>query len=102
MKKVYGYLFKVIAEKVDSGYVAYAPGVGGVYEEGKTRSEAISNAYEAACAILEVRFQRNDLILEDSDNLKLLTAPPQRQYIARIPNLKDGYIATPCCAVPSV
>jgi len=102
MKKIYGYLFSVTVEKGEFGYIAYAPGVGGVYEEGKTRNEAISNAYEAACAILEARWQRNDLIREDSDSLKVLTSPPQRQYIAKIPTMKDGYIATPCCLAPVV
>jgi len=36
-------------------FVAFSPGVGGVYEEGATKEQAIENAYEAACAILEAR-----------------------------------------------
>lgn len=30
----YGYIFTIVVEKAKIGYVAYAPGVGGVYEEG--------------------------------------------------------------------
>ncbi len=37
------------------GYVAYAPEVGGVYEEGETMAEAEQNAYDAACAIITAR-----------------------------------------------
>lgn len=45
----------VVIEKDDEVFIAYCPGVGGVYEEAATKEEAIQNAYEAACAILEAR-----------------------------------------------
>jgi len=99
--KIYGYYFKIIHEKGGSGYVAYAPGVGGIYEEGETKEEAISNAYEAACAILETRLERNDPIIEDNPHLKILTAIPNRQHIDSIKDIRDGYIVTPHCLVPT-
>jgi hypothetical protein len=45
----------VLVRKAESGYVAYCPGVGGVYEEGATREEAFEHACVAACAIFEAR-----------------------------------------------
>lgn len=99
--RIYGYLFRIILEKGEWGYVAYAPGVGGVYEEGTTKEEAISNAYESACAILETRSEQNDPIIEDSPNLKVLTVLPNLQHITSIKDIQDGYIATPRCLVPA-
>ena len=98
-EKIYGYYFVVVAEKGEKGWVAYAPGVGGVYEEGATRAEAIANAYEAACAILDIRCERNDSITEENEYLKILTAPPDRNYIEKFRDVPDGYIVTLPCAV---
>lgn len=99
--KIYGYLFNIVVEEGESGYIAYAPGVGGVYEEGVTEEEAISNAYEAACAILETRSERNDPITEDNPDLKVLTTLPNLQHIISLKTIGDGYIATPRCLVPA-
>jgi len=82
--KIYGYLFKITFEKAEWGYVAYAPGVGGVYEEGATKEEAISNAYEAACAIIETRSEQNDPIIEDSPDIKVLTTIPNLEQLTSI------------------
>ncbi|MGB8706841.1 MAG: hypothetical protein WCD72_02670 [Dehalococcoidia bacterium] len=95
-KIIYGYYFAVEWKKTNAGYVAYAPGVGGVYEEGPTKDEAITNAYESACAILEVRSERNDPILEDSQYLKVLTVLPSLKHISSIEPIDNGYIATSC------
>ena len=54
-------LINIIIEKGESGYVAYAPEVGGVYEEGKTKAEAELNAYESACAIIATRQENRRL-----------------------------------------
>lgn len=81
--------------------MACAPGVGGVYEEGATKEEAASNAYEAACAILETRLERNDPIIEDNPHLRVLTVLPNLQYITSIKGIRDEYIATPRCLVPA-
>lgn len=96
-KRIYGYCFAVVLEKGESGYVAYVPGVGGVYEEGETPEEAKANAYEAACAILETRLECNDPITEDSTHLKVITSLPNLQHILSIKDMPDGYIATPRC-----
>jgi predicted RNase H-like HicB family nuclease len=53
--------FNIIIEKGEQGYIAFAPEIGGVYEEGKTKAEAELNAYEAACAILETRQENKGL-----------------------------------------
>jgi predicted RNase H-like HicB family nuclease len=97
--RIYGYYFRIIVEKGESGYVAYAPGVGGVYEEGATPEEAEANAYEAACAILETRWECKDPITEDNEHLKVLNAPPHRTYIDTITSIPDGYFAQVPCFV---
>lgn len=100
-KRIWGYYFELVIEEGESGYVAYAPGVGGVYEEGETSEEAEANAYVAACALLDLRLERKDPITEDNPHLKVLSAPPRHQYINTIKGVKDGYIATPRCLVPA-
>ncbi len=99
--KIYGYLFKITLEKGEWGFVAYAPGVGGVYEEGATREEAISNAYEASCAIFETRFEQNDPIVEDGPYIQVLTVLPNLAQLTSRKNIGDEYIATPRCLVPA-
>jgi predicted RNase H-like HicB family nuclease len=101
-KRIYGYLFTVVVEKRASGYVAYAPGVGGVYEEGQTKKEAIANAYEAANAILNARWELGDLLTEDSPYLKVLREPPSEARIGQVREMPQGYIVTmPTRAVAS-
>jgi len=97
--KIYGYLFKIVLEESEWGYVAYAPGAGGVYEEGETQEEAVSNAYEAACAIFETRLEGNDPIIENSATIKVLTVLPNLKHITSIKGLSDEYIATPRCPI---
>lgn len=97
-ERIYGYIFTIVVEKGDTGWVAYAPGVGGVYEEGRTAEEAKDNAYRAACAILDIRWERNDLITTESEYLQILKALPNRDYISKL-KVKEGYIATLPCAV---
>ena len=99
-KKIYGYYFAILIEEGEDGYVAYAPGVGGVYEEGRTPEEAEANAYEAACAILEARLERGDPITEENEYLKIITEPPDREQIDKI-QMRDGYIMTHPCPVPA-
>ena len=70
--KIYGYYFTIISEKGDTGYIAYAPGVGGIYEEGETPNKAIADAYEAACIVFDTRFEMNDPILEDNPHCQVL------------------------------
>ena len=96
-RRIYGYYFAIMIKEGESGYVAYAPGVGGVYEEGATPEEAEANAYEAACAILETRWERNDPITENNEYLIVLDTPPHRNYIDTITGMPDGYIATARC-----
>ena len=100
--RIYGYCFAIIPEEGESGYMATAPGVGGVYEEGTTREDAISNAYEAACAILETRIEHNEPITENNPYLIVLTAVPNREYITNILNICNGYIAKPRCLTPAI
>lgn len=100
--RIYGYLFAVVVNEGESGFVAYAPGVGGIYEEGATREEAIRNAYEAACAIIETRVEKGDLITENSPYIKVLTSPPNQQYIDSIKDISNGYIVTPRCLEPAL
>lgn len=101
MKKIYGYYFAIMIEKGDLGYVGYAPGVGGVYEEGKTEKEAESNTYEAACAILETRLENNDPIVRSSKYIKVITKPPTFENIADTSKrISRGYLTTIGCSIP--
>lgn len=97
MKRIYGYYFAVRIEKRPLGYVAYAPGIGGVYEEGKTEEEARRNAYESACALVEVRLQHENPITEDNEYLRVLTAPPDLDYLTGLKLPTDGYVSTSSC-----
>jgi predicted RNase H-like HicB family nuclease len=99
--KIYGYLFKIEIEKGEWGYIAHAPGVGGIYEEGKTKEEALNNAYEAACAILETRMEHNNPIIKDSPDIKVLTTLPNLKRLSSIKGEGDRYIATPRCLEPA-
>lgn len=51
-KYIYGYVFAIVVERGETGYIASCPWIGGVYEEGETKEEAIRNAYDGAVAIL--------------------------------------------------
>jgi predicted RNase H-like HicB family nuclease len=98
MKNKYTYYFAIIIEKGEDGYMSYAPGVGGVYEEGATKKEAIENAYKAACAILETRIQRNDPLTENNKYLRVITSVPNYKEINEFSNIiPDGYIYTSFC-----
>lgn len=95
---IYGYYFAIIIERGKSGYRAYAPGVGGVYEEGKTVSEAEASAYTAACAILDTRFKSNNPIIKNNKHLKVITTLPTSKSIDKFKrNLPSGYITTTSC-----
>jgi len=95
--RIYGYCFRILVKKAEHGYVAYAPGVGGVYEEGTSVEEARDNAFEAACAILETRFEQGDLITEDNEFLKILRKRPDLSYISRGVQMRGAVITTfPC------
>lgn len=99
MKNIYGYYFAIVMEKGESGYIAYAPGVGGIYEEGRTVNEAKENAYKAACAILGIRLEHNDPITQNNKYLRVITAPPTLRNIDRLREIiPNGYISTPVCA----
>ena len=98
-QRIFGYYFAVVVEKGEEGWIGYAPGVGGVYEEAETSEEATELAYDAARAILECRYEQNDPIVESNEHLKVLYNPPQRQYIDEIDGIKNGYIVTTPCPV---
>jgi len=100
MEDIYGYYFAVEIKETDVGYTATAPGVGGVYEEGETRDEAIANAYKSACVILEARIEHKAPITEDNPYLVVLREVPSMKNIANITEIPDGYISTPHCLDP--
>ena len=95
--RIYGYMFKIISHEAENTWVAYCPGVGGVYEEGDTEEEATENAYAAACAILEARAEMGDWLVDDSDNLKVFWHPPNAAMIASLqPSSQEYVAAVPC------
>ena len=80
-KPIYGYLFAIVAEKAEKGYIAYCPGIHGVYEEARYQRDAIRLAYKSACSILEVRAVMDDLIEEDNEYLKVLRELPTAETV---------------------
>ena len=101
MKNIFGYYFAVKYRKANGGYIATAPGVGGIFEEGATKDEAISNAYTTACTVLESRIEHNAPITEDNPHLVVLRDVPSLKNIASIKTIPDGYISTPQCQTPA-
>ncbi len=73
--EIIGYEIAVLSKRVKTGYIALCPGVGGVYEEGKNRAEAIKNACNAARAIMEARLKSGTILTEDSQYLKVIRRP---------------------------
>lgn len=73
--EIIGYKIAVLSKRVKSGYIAICPGVGGVYEEGKDKTEAIKNACNAAGAIMEARFKSGSILTEDSQYFKVIRRP---------------------------
>lgn len=94
--RIYGYLFRVIPERAESSWIAFCPGVGGVYEEGATRQEAIRNAYEAACTILSERARNNEWLTQDTDDLKVVRKPPTMSALQQTDAAPESYLATVC------
>jgi len=94
---IFGYQFKIVVEEHDGVFIAYCPGVGGVYEEGTTREEAIEKAYKGACAILEARAKKGDWLTGDSDFLKVVRQPPQVSVRRKGRGSPDEYLATVLC-----
>lgn len=88
MKKaagIMGYLVKVIIRKAGDIYTAKCPGIGGVYEEAKTREEVLQLAVESIEAIIEARMITQTLITEDNPYLKVLRRPVRNIELAEIP-----------------
>ena len=97
LSRIYGYMFKVVSQKAENSWVAFCPGVGGVYEEGETKDEAISNAYSAACAIFDARAAKGEWLVEESENLRVFRQPPSQAAIASLEPMDQEYVATiPC------
>ena len=94
---IYGYLFRVITQKANDSWVAYCPGVGGVYEEGDTEQEAIANAYEAACAVFEARAKTGHLLTENGPYLRVLYEPPRISVLQTERESADSFVATVSC-----
>ena len=81
-KQIYGYLFAIALEKGEWGFIAYAPGIQGVYEEAKTKERALKHAYESACAILESRYRAGESITEGAF-VRAVTDPPSIRTLAK-------------------
>jgi len=92
--RIYGYLFKVVCQRAENTWVAYCPGVGGVYEEGESHQSAIENAYSAARAILNARALNNDWLTEDGPDLRVLRQPPNPAAMASLRPSEEEYVAT--------
>jgi predicted RNase H-like HicB family nuclease len=95
--RIYGYMFKVISQKAENSWVAFCPGVGGVYEEGHTQDEAISNAYSAACSVFEARAAKGDWLVEESEYLRVFRQPPNQMAIASLGPTEQEYLVTVPC-----
>ena len=88
---IIGYEFLVLVKKGEACFIATAPGVGGVYEEGDTAAEAVKNAAEAACALFESRQKMGDLMTEDNQYLKVIRRPQRSARIVPELSQPNGY-----------
>ncbi len=63
---------RIVVEKDDPGYHAYAPSLPGLHMPGDTQKEALNNAKEAAALMLKT-------IIEDGDSIPLDVIIPQKE-----------------------
>ncbi len=94
---LYAYKFKISVEKTETGFVAFCPGVHGVYEEGATKEEAIENAYLSACAILDARAMRGDWLVEENESLRIIRTIPRVSEVSSTPGEEQEYLKTVTC-----
>jgi predicted RNase H-like HicB family nuclease len=73
--EIIGYKIAVLSKRVKTGYIAICPGVGGIYEEGKDKAEAIKNACIAVRAIMEARFKSGSILTKNSQYFKVIRRP---------------------------
>jgi predicted RNase H-like HicB family nuclease len=94
---VYGYLFRITCTRAEKSWVAYAPGVGGVYAEGDTQEDAVENAYRSACAVLEARAEQGHWLTEDSPELRVVRRPLSARVMEEMSAAPDEYlVSVPC------
>lgn len=103
------YLVALKIEKMDDGYFCVtSPGIGGVYEEAKTKTRAVKLALESVGAILNAREANGEAILEDNEYLTIIrhedTPAPQRvnvtkEMLSSAPSVKNNlyYIPSSDC-----
>jgi predicted RNase H-like HicB family nuclease len=83
--EIIGYQVKVVIRKAGDIYTAKCPGIGGVYEEAKTKEEVLRLARESVEAIIEARIITRTLITEDNPYLKVLWRPTRSIEFMEIP-----------------
>ncbi len=71
---------RIVVEKDDPGYHAYAPSLPGLHMPGDTRKEALDNAKEAAGLMLKA-------MIEDGDSIPIDVVIPRKENI--VPNLPN-------------
>jgi predicted RNase H-like HicB family nuclease len=71
---------RIVIEKDDPGYHAYAPSLPGLHMPGDTQKEALENAKEAAALMLKV-------MIEDGESIPIdVIVPPKEHNKARLSN----------------
>ena len=63
---------RIVVEKDDPGYHAYAPSLRGLHMPGDTQKEALNNAKEAAVLMLKT-------MIEDGDSIPIDVIIPQKE-----------------------
>jgi len=96
---IYGYLFKIVVQKAEVSYVAYCPGIGGVFEEGNSPEDAAESAYKAACALLDARARNGHWLVRETKDLKIFRKLPNSVAVQELSGTPDEYVFTvPCSA----
>lgn len=70
--KIQTVMFLIAVEKDNDVFVAYCPGIGGVFEEAGTQDEAVRMAAESAVQTIEAR-RVSGTLPEDSEFFKTVT-----------------------------
>jgi hypothetical protein len=74
-EEIVGYEIAVIVRKVGDMWTAKCPGIGGIYEEAKTKEKLFELVGESIEAIMQARMITQTMITEDNPFLRVVRRP---------------------------
>lgn len=99
--KVSTVMFMIAIEKSDDVFVAYCPGIGGVFEEAGTPDEAVRLAAESAVQTIDAR-RASGTLPENSELFKIVTTeviiPEALPKAKKSPEYRQAFYPLPAAA----